>query len=188
MRRTKKAFTAVSVLAAVAVAVAISACGSSKIGDTVLKIDGVEVPFTEGESAVAEALGNKYCRWINFIYPRGAVPAEVCLKLAYLEDREDTNVWLYNYVLNENEGDLGAHDIQFLGFDTYHVPIDDLKEKYGDYFINDAVSDYELYVVDGHIVGTADPPDEINSYMIIDIFESEEHTTESIIFTVVEKK
>ncbi|MBR1384327.1 MAG: hypothetical protein IJ555_11055 [Ruminococcus sp.] len=153
--------------------------------DSILKIDGTEVPFEDGEEAVADALGESYCQWLDFSYPKGTKFEKVALKLAMVEEREDEHSTIYSYIFNDSEGDLSLHDIEFLGYEGVDIPIDYLEKEYGDCLITDSVSDYELFVIDGHIAGRGSSDGDID--LIIDMFRSEDNRTEDVIFTVIDR-
>ena len=179
---------------------------------SVLKIDGSEVPFLEGEEAVSAALGDNYSTYIDFEFPEGADSSRPVLLLRFLDEYDDYAI--YSYMLNTAECDLENHTIEFLGYKGIDYPVDKLKTDFEGYLVDDVFSSWngdsdacELYYVNGDFVGYPDGKlysdagmavtdelvkgfnnGEISSYMTICFFESKDNCTEDIVFTICERR
>lgn len=178
-----------------------TACGTEQVSvenTPILKIDGVEVPFLEGEQAISDALGENYSRWIDFQFPEGVDGTRPVLILPFLEHYDGYTC--YTYELNEQEGDPESHDIELLGFDTIHFSIEEFKETYADYILpQDFKSWYTLHYADGALIPASDimsdpenyfqyyEENKIPRYLHISVMEDEETgTAYTLNFSVVE--
>ncbi len=187
-------------------------CNVDNERTSVLKIDGSEVPFLEGEESVSAALGDNYSTYIDFEFPEGVDSSRPVLLLRFMDEYEDYAI--YSYMLNTAECDLENHTIEFLGYNGIDYPVDELKTDFEGYLVDDVFSSWngdsdacELYYVNGDFVVFPDGKlysdagmtvtdelvkgfnsGEISSYMTICFFESEDNCTEDIVFTICKRR
>ncbi len=166
-------------------------------GTSILNIDGAEVPFLQGQEAIADALGDKYADWTDFTFPEGVNPDDVALILCnVISGGEENQAYeILSYGLNDQEGELENFDIEIMGFDLKDFSVDEFKDKYGEYVYKGTFCDCQIVYAEGGFVKSEDSQGvmmdrfvngEIDSYMVISIWESDDGGLDEIHFTVTD--
>lgn len=166
--------------------------------EPVLMIDGVEVPFLQGEDEVQAQLGKNFSEWVDFTFPEGVTPSDPVLVMPFKTVEEDI-CEITTYTLNYTDGNPQAHELRLFGIKGLYIPIPDLNKKYKGKLMSLDESNFELIYVNGAYLET--PKEEnnitqeldrmllidrtIDSYMVIDLLRSPENTADLITFTVV---
>lgn len=168
--------------------------------ESVLKIDGVEVPFLQGEEEIKSKLGESFSEWIHYEFPEGVDGSKPVLVMPYLDNEQDI-CEISTYSFNYTEGNPMGHDLDLFGIDGLYIPIPILQEHLKDNLITLDENNYELIYVNGGYVKTPADVDaytkeldtmllidrSIDSYMVIDMIKSPENTADLITFTVINR-
>lgn len=168
--------------------------------ESVLKIDGTEVPFLQGEEEVKSKLGNNFSEWIHFEFPDGVDGSIPVLVMPFLDNEKDI-CEIRTYSFNYTEGNPMGHDLQLFGLDGLYIPIPVLEEQMKGKLISLDDNNFEMIYVNGAYANVPEDLDRytqeldrmllidksIESYMVIDMIKSDENTADLITFTVMSR-
>ncbi|MGN0594877.1 MAG: hypothetical protein ACI4I6_06930 [Hominimerdicola sp.] len=191
----------------------LSGCGKKAESEAekidILNIDGIDVPLTEGQEAVSEALGEKYAESIGLEEPELENDDEVVFVLC---DENDSGKELEysTYIMYWMLEDDNSHDMKFLGGLDLYSDMSVIQDNFGEYIIQDADNafcDYVIFFADGVPVVPSEGEDsdtiyfntmvdlsqkvkndEISAYVQVNMDKSDDGKAEGHVFQAVTKK
>ena len=126
-----------------------SSSASETVGfdGSILVIDGVEIPFEQGEEAVSQALGDAFAvrDMETFSFPDSADTDKLVLYDAFRDNVAGFDISITNYRLNAPE----EHDIRLLGHEGIGITHDEILAEFPDCSVRFMKSADLLFFTDG---------------------------------------
>lgn len=171
---------------------------------SILTVDGKEVPFAEGEAAVAEMLGDAYVNTREWKMPDTAAKEQALLCAAERGSLENNISYIVYDICSDRIFESNPYTVTFLNGLPLLCSAEELTAQWGKLLVTDhSFSDYTLFLADGKVFPPVNHNDSDNIYqatdnalnhallndevrcaLIVFLYENEKHDIEEYLFQV----